>query len=132
MLRILSFIVCLIALAAMTGCDLLDPSETVTGKVVDAATGAPIPDALVEVGYVKPSWCEIITGKPCGPTPFEVEGSGTSGASGAFSVSYAPGPARTIRVRPCPAADPGDCPYYGSSVDLPPSGEAIIELPRHQ
>lgn len=95
---------------------------------MDATTGAPVPDALVEVGYRTSSWCEIISGKPCGSTPFEVEGSGRTGAGGSFSVSYDPGPARTLRVRPCPEAGPSDCPYFGSSVDLPTSGEVHIGL----
>ena len=118
----------LAVVVAAAGCDLFDPSEEVVGAVVVAATGAPVEGALVQVGYRKPNLCEIISGKPCGSTPFEVEGSGRTGADGSFSVSYDPGPANTLRVQPCPEAEPGDCPYFGASVDLPASGQVRVEL----
>ena len=84
----------------------------------------------VEVGYYKPTLCEMVTAMSCGLTPFEATGSGSTAPDGSFAVTYAPGVADKVRVRPCLTGAPEECEYLSDAVDLPASGIVTIELYR--
>ena len=122
----------LLVVLLLSGCDVLDPPDVVSGCAVDATDGAPVEDALVRVGLYscRKFYLPGVIDCPIDRYQSTSFGQSRTDADGTFRVEYDL-TGRDVHAEPCVApTTPQDCRDVGGSAALPETGEVVVEVVR--